>query len=122
MKSFYGRINFFLFSLVILLGTTLADHVYSATILVDTAATGNNDGSSWLDAYTSLQAETLSAKPYWILVVKMVFGLPIEFLLAYFQKRHFTGGSYGFVLAMMRAFNRFLKNAKLLEAKIIVKK
>ena len=65
--------------------------------------------------YTSLQASEQRLKPYWLLLVSLVFGLPLDFLKAYLLKRHITGGSYGFVLAVSHAYSRFLKNAKMLE-------
>ncbi|MEJ1397872.1 MAG: glycosyltransferase family 2 protein [Candidatus Sedimenticola sp. (ex Thyasira tokunagai)] len=65
--------------------------------------------------YTSLQADEQRLKPYWILVLRLLFAFPFDFLKAYLFKRHITGGLYGFVLAMSRAYSRFLKNAKMLE-------
>jgi glycosyltransferase involved in cell wall biosynthesis len=65
--------------------------------------------------YTSLQASEQRLKPYWLLILAMLFGFPFDFLKAYLLKRHITGGSYGFALAVSHAYSRFLKNAKMLE-------
>ncbi|MES9855595.1 MAG: glycosyltransferase family 2 protein [Sedimenticola sp.] len=65
--------------------------------------------------YTSLQADEQRLKPYWVLVLRLLFAFPFDFFKAYFFKRHFTGGIYGFVLAMSHAYSRFLKSAKMLE-------
>lgn len=65
--------------------------------------------------YTSLQADEQQLKTYWILVMRLLFAFPFDFLKAYLLKRHITGGTYGFVLAMSHAYSRFLKNAKMLE-------
>jgi glycosyltransferase involved in cell wall biosynthesis len=72
-----------------------------------------------LNYYTSLQTTAISPKPYWVLVLKMTFGPPIEFMRAYIFKRHFTGGSYGFIMAVTRAYTRFMKNAKQIEMKLL---
>lgn len=70
---------------------------------------------SKFNRYTSLQAVEQPLKPYWRLLLAMTLGLPVDFLKAYVLKRHVTGGSYGFALAVSHAYARFLKNAKMLE-------
>jgi len=65
--------------------------------------------------YTTLQAKEQRLKPYPVLLAALLFGFPLDFLKAYLLKRHITGGSYGFVLAVSHAYSRFLKNAKMLE-------
>ncbi|MES9855592.1 MAG: hypothetical protein ABW166_03185 [Sedimenticola sp.] len=65
--------------------------------------------------YTSLQADEQWLKPYWVLVLHLLFAFPFDFIKSYFFKRHFTGGIYGFVLAVSHAYSRFLKSAKMLE-------
>lgn len=65
--------------------------------------------------YTTLQAGSQKLKSHSGLLMNLVFGFPLDFLRTYFLKRHFTGGSYGFVFSVSRAYARFLKNAKMLE-------
>ncbi len=65
--------------------------------------------------YTTLQAAEQKLKPYWILVVRLLFGFPLDFIKAYMLKRHITGGIYGFILSVSYAYSRFLKNAKMME-------
>ena len=65
--------------------------------------------------YTSLQTEKQKLKPCPVLVLRLLFGFPVDFFKAYILKRHITGGMYGFVLAFGHAYSRFLRNAKMLE-------
>lgn len=65
--------------------------------------------------YTSLQAREQKLKPRTVLVMRLLLGFPFDFLKSYLFKRHFTGGVYGFILAVSHAYSRFLKNAKMLE-------
>lgn len=67
------------------------------------------------NTYSTLQANSQKLKSYPMLLLNLTLGLPVDFLRTYILKRHFTGGSYGFVFSVSRAYARFLKNAKMLE-------
>jgi hypothetical protein len=62
-----------------------------------------------------MQAEHQPLKPFWFLIVQLVFGPPLDFLKAYLWRRHFTGGSFGFIVSGMFVISRFLKTAKMIE-------
>lgn len=68
-----------------------------------------------INSYTSMQASHQPLKPFWVLVIMLVFGMPLDFLKAYLLRRHFTGGSFGFIVSVMFAIARFLKTAKMIE-------
>lgn len=68
-----------------------------------------------INSYSSLQAEHQPLKPFWFLVLQLVFGPPLDFLKAYLQRRHFTGGAFGFIVSGMFVISRFLKTAKMIE-------
>jgi len=65
--------------------------------------------------YTTLQAKKTPIKNPHYLLIKLILGFPVDFFKAYIIKRHFTGGTYGFILAFTHAFSRFLKVAKMIE-------
>lgn len=68
-----------------------------------------------INTYSSMQAEHQPLKPYWFLIIQLVFGPPLDFVKAYLLRRHFTGGSFGFIVSGMFVISRFLKNAKMVE-------
>jgi glycosyltransferase involved in cell wall biosynthesis len=68
-----------------------------------------------INSYSSMQAEHQPLKPFWFLIVQLVFGPPLDFLKAYLWRRHFTGGSFGFIVSGMFVISRFLKTAKMIE-------
>ncbi len=68
-----------------------------------------------INSYTSMQAEHQPLKPFWLLVLQLVLGIPLDFLKAYLLRRHITGGSFGFIVSGMFAVSRFLKTAKMIE-------
>lgn len=47
--------------------------------------------------------------------IRIVFALPIYFLKYYFQRGHYKTGVYGFSIAMISAFGRWLSDAKTYE-------
>ena len=71
-----------------------------------------------LNAYSDDQAKDLITRNKKILGLRLIFEFPIGFLKAYFGRRHFLRGSYGFMSAMNYAFYRYLRIAKYFEAKL----
>lgn len=67
------------------------------------------------DEYTTLQAETLPKKNRTKLTVRLFTEFPIAFLKYYFFHTHFTGGAYGFAVAMAKANARWARIAKMWE-------
>ncbi|VAV95191.1 hypothetical protein MNBD_ALPHA05-1428, partial [hydrothermal vent metagenome] len=51
--------------------------------------------------------------PY--LVVRILFGLPFYFAKRYFLDQYFRGGVYGFALALIYGFARWLRDVKMWE-------
>lgn len=68
-----------------------------------------------INAYTTMQAAHQPLRPMPELVVRLVFGVPLDFLKAYVWRRHFTGGSFGLIVSGLFVVSRFLKNAKMIE-------
>jgi len=65
-----------------------------------------------MNRYTDYQSGALGHKSPISFWAMMTLGFPFEFLRAYIGKRHITGGWYGFILSMTRAYFRVLKYAK----------
>lgn len=61
-------------------------------------------------------ADHAKRKPAWQLAVRVVFEFPFAFLRYYFVRRHFTGGLIGFETAVVGAYSRFIRIARMLEA------
>jgi glycosyltransferase involved in cell wall biosynthesis len=70
-----------------------------------------------LNFYGDLQAASLESPPRAVLLIRLPVEMPWCFLKYYLLRRHFTGGVKGFIFASVNAFFRFLKLAKMLEAK-----
>lgn len=54
-------------------------------------------------------------KPLWQLRIRVIFEFPFAFLRYYFVRRHFTGGIAGFETAVVGAYSRFIRIARMLE-------
>lgn len=74
------------------------------------------------NGYTDAQVANLQAKGRKISTWRMYFEFPLAFLKAYFLRRRFLEGKYGFLTAMNYAIFRHLRIAKYHEAKILQKK
>jgi len=59
------------------------------------------------------EALPLKSKPY--LALRIVFGLPAYFSKKYFLQQYFRGGVYGFALALMSGYGRWLRDVKMWE-------
>jgi glycosyltransferase involved in cell wall biosynthesis len=62
-------------------------------------------------------AQYATPKPLWQLRLRVLFEFPVAFLRYYFQRRHFTGGLFGFEISMVYAYARFLRIAQMLQSK-----
>lgn len=62
-------------------------------------------------------ADHAKEKPLWLLRLRVIFEFPAAFLRYYFVRRHFTGGISGFEAAVVGAYSRFIRIARMLEAR-----
>ena len=60
---------------------------------------------------------SLTRKPRWLLILRLVTGFPLNFLRNYIVRRHFLGGWKGFVFALNTAYSRTMRIAKALAEK-----
>ena len=65
--------------------------------------------------YSDLQAKTMKPKAMWQLKLRLMTEFPINFIRYYFFKGYFMGGTSGFTYAMVNAFFRFSRIAKMIE-------
>ena len=68
-----------------------------------------------LNRYTDAQADDLAARGVKIGLWRLFLEFPGAFIKAYFFRRHFLRGAYGFMTAMNFAFYRWLRIAKAIE-------
>ncbi|MBV8184336.1 MAG: glycosyltransferase family 2 protein [Hyphomicrobiales bacterium] len=68
-----------------------------------------------LNSYTDAQVLDLEARGIKVTTLRVFLEFPGAFLKAYFGRRHFLRGIYGFMTAMNFAFYRYLRVAKTLE-------
>ena len=68
-----------------------------------------------LNRNSSVRANALplKSKPY--LALRILFGLPVYFLKIYLLRQYFRGGVYGFALAFMSGYGRWLRDVKMWE-------
>lgn len=69
--------------------------------------------------YASMQVEDMIAKKKRFSRARLLTEFPLSFLKAYFIRRHFLYGLWGFYLAMSYAYSRFLRVAKFYEAELL---
>jgi glycosyltransferase involved in cell wall biosynthesis len=62
-----------------------------------------------------LAAKTQPKRARWLLALRLIIEFPWSFLKFYFLRRYFLGGADGFTMAVVSAFGRFLRIAKMLE-------
>lgn len=65
--------------------------------------------------FTSHELGKLASKPRWVLKLRLVGEMPLQFLRNYLVRGHWLGGWKGFVFALNTAFLRTLRIAKALE-------
>lgn len=64
---------------------------------------------------SSVRAEKLPLKSRPYLALRIIFGLPVYFAKKYFLQQYFRGGVYGFALALMSGYGRWLRDVKMWE-------
>lgn len=67
--------------------------------------------------FTSHEIGKIAAKPRWMLMLRLLTEMPLQFLRNYILRGHWLGGWKGFVFALNTAFLRTLRIAKALEQK-----
>ncbi len=72
--------------------------------------------SKW-NYVAGLAADTQKERPRAQLLMRLVIEFPWSFIKFYFLRRYFLGGADGFTMAVVTAFGRFLRIAKMLERK-----
>lgn len=70
-----------------------------------------------MNSYTTALAKSVPPKSMTNLTVRLFLGFPFDFFRAYIIRGHFVGGRYGFALAMLYAFTRFMRTVKMMERK-----
>ena len=68
-----------------------------------------------MNRYTTALAESVPKKSMTVLTLRLFFAFPFDFLRAYLLRGHFAGGRYGFAVAMLYAFTRFMRTVKMME-------
>lgn len=67
------------------------------------------------DNYTTLQARTLKKKNRGLLALRLITEFPMAFVQYYLIRRLFTAGFYGLAVAIIKAFSRWARIAKMWE-------
>ena len=71
-----------------------------------------------LNSYTSSLAENTPMKSMFSLTVRFLFGFQFDFFKAYILRHHWMHGRYGFAVAMLYAFTRFMRIVKMMEKQL----
>lgn len=79
------------------------------------AFTGAGHFVNKLNRNSSVRAEALSLKPRPYLALRIFCGLPVYFAKEYFVRGYFRGGVYGFAVALMAGYGRWLRDVKMWE-------
>jgi len=69
--------------------------------------------------YTGLQAEDMTTKGRIIGAKRLLTEFPLAFIKAYFLRRYYIHGLYGFSFSMIYAFSKFLRFAKRFEQQLM---
>ena len=73
---------------------------------------------SKMNRYTSSLALHSPKKSISSLTLRLFFGFHFDFLKAYFLRHHWLHGRYGFAVAMLYAFTRFMRVVKMMEKQL----
>ena len=76
------------------------------------AFTGAAQFMDKLNRNSSVRANALAPKSRPYLMARILFGLPLYFAKKYFLQQYFRGGVYGFALALMSGYGRWLRDVK----------
>lgn len=79
------------------------------------AFTGAAQFMGKLNRHSSVRADVLPLKPKPYLALRILFGLPFYFAKRYLLDQYFRGGVYGFALALMSGYGRWLRDVKMWE-------
>lgn len=79
------------------------------------AFTGAEQFMAKLNRNSSVRANALPLKPRAYLALRILFGAPFYFAKKYVLQQYFRGGVYGFALASMSAYGRWLRDVKMWE-------
>ena len=71
-----------------------------------------------MNQYTSSLANNSPKKSMSSLLFRMLFGFQFNFFKAYFLRHHWLQGRYGFAVAMLYAFTRFMRVIKMMEKQL----
>lgn len=83
--------------------------------LLHYAFTGAEQFMAKLNRNSSVRANALPLKPRPYLALRILFGPPFYFAKKYLLQQYFRGGIYGFALASMSAYGRWLRDVKMWE-------
>ena len=79
------------------------------------AFTGAEQFMAKLNRNSSVRAKALPLKSKSYLALRILFGMPFYVAKKYFLQQYFRGGVYGFALAMMSGYGRWLRDVKMWE-------
>lgn len=79
------------------------------------AFTGAEQFMAKLNRNSSVRARALKLKPRPYLALRILFGLPFYVAKKYLLQQYFRGGVYGFALAFMSGYGRWLRDVKMWE-------
>lgn len=79
------------------------------------AFTGAAQFMGKLNRNSTVRAEALPLKPKPYLVLRILFGMPFYIAKKYILQQYFRGGVYGFALAIMSGYGRWLRDVKMWE-------
>ncbi len=79
------------------------------------AFTGAAQFMAKLNRNSSVRARALPLKPRAYLALRILFGMPFYFAKKYLLQQYCRGGVYGFALAFMSAYGRWLRDVKMWE-------
>lgn len=79
------------------------------------AFTGAAQFMGKLNRNSSVRATALPLKSRTYLTLRILFGMPFYFAKKYILQQYFRGGVYGFALASMSAYGRWLRDVKMWE-------
>ena len=71
-----------------------------------------------MNRYTSSLALHSPKKSMISLTFRLLFGFQFDFLKAYFLRHHWLNGRYGFAVAVLYAFTRFMRVVKMMEKQL----
>lgn len=71
-----------------------------------------------MNRVSSVRSVETKMKPMWLLRLRLLFGFPLYFFKQYVSKGGWRGGMYGFALCCILSLARWLRDAKMYEARV----